>query len=103
MTRVPAGLATSVNSGGKNFILQTEFIAGNGSEDSDVVSGRIKTTVALSGQVVHKVEKTFIGNDGTDNSYLAAEKAVKRQHLEVAKTVSTNPREFLASGPRRGA
>lgn len=97
MAKIPAGLTSSVNSGGKNFILQTEFIAGESVTDSGIVSGRIKTTVAVGGQVVHKVEKTFIGADESDESFLAAEKAVKKQHLLVAKTVDTKPKEFLAS------
>jgi hypothetical protein len=60
-------------------------------------SGRIKTTVAVGGQVVHKVEKAYIGSDKTEDSFLAAEKAVKQQHLKIAKTVDSKPKEFMAS------
>lgn len=97
MAKIPAGLTSSVSAEGKSFILQTEFIATNGAEDSGVISGRIKTTVAVSGQVVHKVEKAYIGAAETSDPLLAAEKAVKKQHLQVAKTVDSKPREFMAS------
>jgi hypothetical protein len=97
MTIIPAGLTSSVTAGGKNFILQTEFIAGEVTPDSDIISGRIKTTVAVQGQVVHKVEKAYVGEADAEDPMLAAEKAVKSQHLQVAKTVSTEPKEFLKS------
>ena len=97
MVKIPAGLTSSVTGGGKNFILQTEFIASAVTEGDDILSGRIKTTVAVSGQIVHKVEKAYVGVDSDVDPIFTAEKAVKRQHMQVAKTVSSKPKEFLES------
>jgi len=97
MTRIPSGLTSSVAAGGKNFILQTEFIIASDVVDKSILSGRIKTTVAVEGQVVHKVEKAFAGTGGDEESFLSAEKAVKRQHLQVAKAAAAKPKEFMAS------
>ena len=97
MTKIPAGLTSSLKAGGKNFILQTEFIAATKAVDGDIISGRIKTTVAVSGQVVHKVEKTYASVGSDETAFINAEKAVKRQHLQVAKIAAAKPKEFLAS------
>ncbi len=97
MTKIPAGLTSSVKAGDKSFILQTEFIAGNQSGDENIISGRIKTTVAVSGQVVHKLEKPYIGADNEQDPISVAEKALKRQHITVARKVSSQPKEFLQS------
>ncbi len=97
MAKIPAGLTSSVKAEEKMFILQTEFIAGNQSAGDDIVSGKIITAVAVSGQVVHKVEKAYIGTGDEEDPIYAAEKALKRQHFTVAKTVSSRPREFMQS------
>jgi hypothetical protein len=100
MTRIPAGLTSSLKAGGKNFILQTEFISGQGPNnppDDSIISGRIKTTVAVGGQVVHKVEKAYAGIGNDEDAFINAEKAVKLQHLQVAKIAAAKPKEFLAS------
>ena len=81
MTRIPAGLTSSVTANNKSFILQTEFVASpanhGGPEEGGNLSSLIKTTVAVEGQVVHKVEKVFIGQIDTEEAFVDAEKAVK--------------------------
>ncbi|MCP4579983.1 MAG: hypothetical protein GY839_00080 [candidate division Zixibacteria bacterium] len=101
MTKMPAGLTSSVTANEKRFILQTEFLApstGSGSQVKAMTStSRIKTTVAIEGQVVHKVEKGFAQPHDTDDGFIAAERAVKQQHISVGRIVASKPREFLAN------
>jgi len=101
MTKLPAGLTSSVSAYEKKFILQTEFLAPSAGRTDQAQAmpstSRIKTTVAIEGQVVHKVEKGFTQPYDTDDGFNAAEKAVKHQHLSVARIVASKPREFLAN------
>jgi len=101
MVKMPAGLTSSVTADDKSFILQTEFTLspkGKRSEEFDPnATGHIKTTVAIEGQVVHKVEKTYRELFDTEETFVSAEKAVKQQHLAVARQVVSKPKEFLAS------
>jgi hypothetical protein len=101
MTKIPAGLTSSVTANNKSFILQTEFVASpanhDGLEGVESLSSLIKTTVAVEGQVVHKVEKAFAGPIDTEEAFIDAEKAVKQQHISVARIVSSKPREFIAN------
>ena len=96
MARIPAGLSSAVSADNKKFILQTEFRA-DSEAPPDLIKGRIKTTVAIEGQVVHKVEKFFEGDANNPESFIEAEKAIKTQHISVARIVSTKPKEFLAT------
>jgi hypothetical protein len=96
MARIPAGLSSAVNADNKKFILQTEFRT-DSEAPPDLIKGRIKTTVAVEGQVVHKVEKFFEGDANDPESFIGAEKAIKTQHISVARIVSTKPKEFLAT------
>lgn len=97
MVRIPAGMTSSVKAEDKIFILQTEFILGGRGGDESILNGKIKTTVAVSGQVVHKLEKTYIGSADEVDPISVAEKALKYQHVTVARTVSSNPRKFMES------
>ena len=96
MAKIPAGLSSAVTADNKKFILQTEFRA-DSAASPDLLKGRIKTTVAIEGQVVHKVEKFFEGKAENPESFAMAEKAIKTQHISVARIVSTKPKEFLAT------
>lgn len=101
MLKTPAGLTSSVKAEGKSFILQTEFIASPESVQNAgraaVPAGRIITTIAVQGQVVHRVEKIY--NDAFDDEekFAIAEKAVKVQHISLARIVSARAKEFLTS------
>jgi hypothetical protein len=101
MVKIPAGLTSSVTADAKNFILQTEFTfpsTGKRPNEFDPnATGHIKTTVAVEGQVVHKVDKTYRELFDTEEAFILAEKAVKQQHLAVARQVVSKPKEFLAS------
>lgn len=96
MIKIPAGLTSAVTADNKKFILQTEFRS-DPQAPADILKGRIKTTVAVEGQVVHKVEKFFEGAADDQEVFLEAEKYIKNQHLSVARIVSTKPKEFLAT------
>jgi hypothetical protein len=99
--KTPAGLTSSIKAAGKSFILQTEFIASPESVQNAgraaVPAGRIITTVAVQGQVVHRVEKIY--NDAFDDEekFAAAEKSVKVQHISLARIVAARAKEFLTS------
>jgi len=101
MAKIPSGLTSSVTADAKNFILQTEFTLSSGGrriEEFDPnATGHIRTTVAVEGQVVHKVDKTYRELFDSEEAFISAEKAVKQQHLAVARQVVSKPREFLAS------
>lgn len=101
MAKIPAGLTSSVTADAKNFILQTEFTLSSGGRQREEfdpnATGHIKTTVAVEGQVVHKVDKTYRELFDSEEAFISAEKAVKQQHLAVARQVVSKPREFLAS------
>jgi hypothetical protein len=101
MVKIPAGLTSSVTADGKNFILQTEFSlpsTGKRKDEFDPnATGQIRTTVAVEGQVVHKVEKKYRESFEAEEAFNFAEKAVKQQHLAVARQVVSKPKEFLAS------
>lgn len=101
MVKIPAGLTSSVTADDKNFILQTEFTlstTGKRHEEFDPnASGHIRTTVAVEGQVVHKVDKAYRELFDTEEAFIVAEKAVKQQHLAIARQVVSKPKEFLAS------
>ena len=99
MTKTPAGITSSVKADGKTFILQTEFrVVDAAKHISDTVLhdyGKIVTTVAIEGQVVHKVDKTYSEPWETEDDFIRAEKNVKDQHLSVARKVTSKPKEFL--------
>jgi len=87
MTRVPAGRTSSVRALNKNFILQTEFIAKPRS--------RIVTSVALDGQIIHKVERTYDSQIENDEELRLAEAAVTTQHQNLAKKMQTSGADFI--------
>ncbi|GEM_PF-1537382 len=99
MFKIPAGITSSVKTGNKKFILQTEFISTtckkSDSEQLSEAHGKIITTVAIEGQVVHKVDKVYSTPLETEEDFLQAENAVKNQHLSVARKVASKPKEFL--------
>jgi len=90
MVKTPAGLTSSVTADGKKYILQTEFLT--------VPEPRIITTVDYQGQVIHKVEKFFLLPIDDPESYSQAEKAIKSQHISVARVIAARPRDFAARG-----
>jgi len=93
MLRTPAGITSSVTAGDKKFILQTEFLLA----DKSIPSGKIVTTVAVSGQVVHRMEKMYDQSWESEEHFIIAEKAVKTQHLAVARSVKKKSFEFIES------
>ena len=99
MFKIPAGITSSVNAGDKKFILQTEFIPATGKvsgyEQSSRAPGKIVTTVAIEGQVVHKIDKVYSKPLETGEEFLQAENTVKNQHLSAARRVASKPKEFL--------
>jgi hypothetical protein len=88
MSNTPAGLTSSVTADGRKYILQTEFLVNP--------EPHIVTTVEYHGQVIHKVEKicqtTAVDTDAIAN----AEKAIKNQHISVARAIAARPRDFTA-------
>lgn len=88
MIKTPAGLTSSVTADGKKYILQTEFLL--------APEPRIITTVDYQGQVIHKVEKLFLLSLDDPDSYAQAEKAVKGQHISVARVIAARPRDFAS-------
>lgn len=101
MLKTPAGLTSSVKAEGKSFILQTEFIAHPESVQNAgraaVPAGRIITTIAVQGQVVHRIEKVYNDAFDSEEKFALAEKAVKVQHISLARIVAARAKEFLAS------
>ena len=87
MAKAPAGITSSVKAEGKTYILQTEFLVITGKQtakmSSTKPSGKIVTTVAIEGQVVHKVEKMYSEPWHSENDFMLAEKAVKKQHISL--------------------
>jgi hypothetical protein len=87
MARIPAGRTSSVKALNKNFILQTEFVA--------KPKQRIVTSVALDGQIIHKVERTYDNSIETDEDLKAAETAVMTQHQSLTKKMQTSGADFI--------
>ena len=87
MTRTPTGRTSSVKALNKTFILQTEFIL--------KPRMRIVTSVALDGQVIHKVERTYESQLETEEDLKQAEAAVVAQHQNLARKMQTNGAEFI--------
>ena len=88
MLNTPAGLTSSVTADGKKYILQTEFLK---SPQPHVV-----TVVVYKGQVVHKVEKICQHKLDTPDGFAETEKLIKTQHLSVARSIASRPRDFGA-------
>jgi len=83
----PAGRTSSIKALNKTFILQTEFLV--------KPRARIVTSVALDGQVIHKVERTFDRQIETEEELRIAETAVLAQHQNLAKKIQTNGADFI--------
>jgi len=83
----PAGRTSSIKALGKTFILQTEFLI--------KPRARIVTSVALDGQVIHKVERTFDREIENEEDLKAAETAVFSQHDNLAKKIIANGADFI--------
>ncbi|MCD6162980.1 MAG: hypothetical protein J7K40_11290 [candidate division Zixibacteria bacterium] len=101
MNKIPAGLTSTVKANGKKFILQTEFISlsddNQVSEQFPKAAGKIVTSVSIEGQVVHKVDKAYNESFDNEERFHKAEKAVKKQHISIAKVVSLKAKEFLSA------
>ncbi len=87
MTRLPSGRTSSVKALNKVFILQTEFVA--------KPKPRIITSVALDGQIIHKVERTYDNLIASDDDLRLAEAAVATQHQNLARKMQTSGAEFI--------
>jgi hypothetical protein len=87
MARIPAGRTSSVRALNKVFILQTEFVA--------KPKPRIVTSVALDGQIIHKVERTYDSPIESDDELKLAETAVANQHQNLARKMQTSGAEFI--------
>jgi hypothetical protein len=85
--RIPAGRTSSVRALNKVFILQTEFLA--------KPRPRIVTSVALEGQIIHRVERTYDNGLETEEDLHTAEAAVIAQHQNLAKKIQTNGADFI--------
>ncbi len=86
MLNTPAGLTSSVTADGKKYILQTEFLANP--------EPHIVTVVVYKGQVVHKVEKICPQKLDTPDGLGESEKLIKTQHISVARSIASRPRDF---------
>lgn len=87
MVRTPAGRTSSIKTLNKTFILQTEFLT--------KPRMRIVTSVALDGQVIHRVERTYDRKLETEDDVSASETAVVAQHQNLAKKIQTNGADFI--------
>jgi hypothetical protein len=87
MMRTPAGRTSSVRALNKVFILQTEFQV--------KPRTRIVTSVALDGQIIHRVERTYDNGLETEEDLRIAEAAVITQHQNLAKKMQTNGADFI--------
>jgi hypothetical protein len=87
MVRTPAGRTSSVRALNKSFILQTEFVA--------KPRPRIVTSVALDGQIIHKVERSYESRLDNEEDLKAAESAVMNQHQNLAKKMQTSGADFI--------
>ena len=87
MVGMPAGRTSSIKALDKTFILQTEFLT--------KPRTRIVTSVALEGQVIHKVERTFDRHLTNDEELRFAENAVISQHENLAKKIMTDGADFI--------
>jgi hypothetical protein len=87
MLRLPAGRTSSIKTMSKSFILQTEF--------SSKPRARIVTSVALEGQVIHKVERTCEYQLDSEDGIRQAEMAVVAQHQNLAKKIESNGASFI--------
>ncbi len=85
--RTPAGRTSSVRALNKVFILQTEFQV--------KPRTRIVTSVALDGQIIHRVERTYDNGLETEEDLRTAEAAVVSQHQNLAKKMQTNGADFI--------
>ena len=85
--RIPAGRTSSIRALNKVFILQTEFLV--------KPRPRIVTAVALEGQIIHKVERTYDNALETEEDLKVAEAAVIAQHQNLAKKMQTNGADFI--------
>jgi hypothetical protein len=85
--RTPAGRTSSVKALNKVFILQTEFLT--------KPRPRIVTSVALEGQIIHKVERTYDNSFESEEDLKIAEAAVVMQHQNLAKKMQTNGADFI--------
>jgi hypothetical protein len=56
---------------------------------------RIVTSVALDGQIIHKVERTYDSQLETEEDLKQAESAVVAQHQNIARKMQTNGAEFI--------
>ncbi|OQX90965.1 MAG: hypothetical protein B6D58_09095 [candidate division Zixibacteria bacterium 4484_95] len=101
MHKAPAGLTSSVKVDDKTFILQTEFLTAPKSkkdvEDKLSSGGKIVTSVAVDGQIVHKVEKVLHGFVESSELFSSIETTIKKQHISVARLIASRPREFINS------
>jgi hypothetical protein len=87
LMRTPAGRTSSVRALNKVFILQTEFLA--------KPRARIVTSVALDGQIIHKVERTYDNKIETEEDLKASEVAVVAQHQNLANKMQANGADFI--------
>ena len=87
MLRMPAGRTSSIKTMNKCFILQTEF--------SSKPRARIVTSVALEGQIIHKVERTYDYQLDSETDIRQAETAVVAQHQNLAKKIESNGASFI--------
>ena len=87
MLRLPSGRTSAIKTLNKSFILQTEF--------SSKPRPRIITSVALDGQVIHKIERTYEHQLETEEEIRNAEVAVVAQHQNLAKKIESNGADFI--------
>jgi hypothetical protein len=87
MLRLPSGRTSAIKALNKNFILQTEFLS--------KPRPRIITSVALDGQVIHKVERTYDHDLDSETGIIAAESAVLAQHQNLEKKIQFNGADFI--------
>lgn len=87
MPGLPAGRTSSVKAQEKTFILQTEF--------KIKPKQAIVTAVSLDGQVIHRVEKSYLEPIDSEEDFNEAEAAILIQHESIARKIIQNSSDFV--------
>lgn len=87
MTGLPPGRTSSVKAQGRTFILQTEFKTNP--------KRAIVTSVSLDGQVIHKVERSYLLEFNNDDDLRQAEASIVSQHESIARKIISDTADFI--------
>ncbi|UCC80708.1 MAG: hypothetical protein JSW64_04950 [Candidatus Zixiibacteriota bacterium] len=87
MTGLPPGRTSSVKAQDRTFILQTEF--------KTKPKRAIVTSVSLEGQVIHKVERSYLLEIENDDDLREAEASIVSQHESIARKIISDTADFI--------